>query len=289
MKKTNLSIITILTMVLMFVFASCTKDGVYKPKKKISKIYVTVQTDLSNNQKMLKETWTWDGKLLSQIAYPDGDVAHFTYKKSQLTTITNGDCRTELTYDSKNKFIDNIKVYFDDKLYSTTTFQHEKKLITSYKVEFTGEEADKAKCARLIENIFRFIAPEIAQNEVANYVKAIERKSKGDESYTVNLVYDDKNITEQTVKFDNTQNVFTYTYTEYLNPFYGLLTEMEFSKNVPATCVLATNERPDFNYSYTYVVDDKYPTAVTETLHWELAGGSMGYNETTLTEYEYVK
>ena len=65
---------------MMFVFASCTKDGVYKPKKKISKIYQTVLTD-PVPEKVLIESWTWDGKLLSKIDYGDDNVVSFTYDK----------------------------------------------------------------------------------------------------------------------------------------------------------------------------------------------------------------
>lgn len=288
MKKTNFSIVTLLVVAMMFVFASCTKDGVYKPKKKISKIYETVQTD-PNPERFLKETWTWDGKLLSKIDYGDGDVTTFTYDKDQLTAITGDFGRTELTYDGK--FIESMKVYYNNELYMTTTFQHEKKLISGYTVKYEGIYADKAKVARLIENAFRFIAPEVAQNEVANYVKATENNLKSDNTYTVTFKYDGKNVVEQTAKYGNSTIVYTYTYTDYKNPFYGLLLDMELSKNAPATCVRTEAGMADHNYDYTYKADGKVPTQVTETLTWTVTMGNMSstHTETTLTEYEYTK
>ena len=294
MKKINFSIVTILAVALMFVFASCTKDGVYKPKKKISKIYETVQTD-PNPEKILKEIWTWDGKLLSKISYDDGDIVTFTYEKKQLTTINNGDTRIEINYDSKGKFIDNAKMYYKDVMYTTYTFQHDKNLISSYTVEYNGPGlADNARSARIIENMFRFVAPEVAQNEVANFVKTAENNTKADNSYTVYFVYDGKNVSEQTVKSGNSQVVYTYTYTDYKNLFYGLLTDMGIdmlSKNAPSTILRTEAGKPDYNYTYTYQADGKIPTQVTENMTWTLSLGNTTttHTETKVTDYEYTK
>lgn len=292
MKKINFSIVTLVAVAMMFVFASCTKDGVYKPKKKISKIYETVQTD-PNPEKVLKETWTWDGKLLSKIDYGDGDFVTFTYEKNQLTAINDGDRRMELNYDSKGKLIDNIKVYYDNVLVMTYTFQHDKNLISSYTMEYAGGDIDKAKCARLVENVFRFIAPEAAKNEAANYVKAAESNLKGN-TYTVEFTYDGKNVSEQLVKKAGKEIHYTYTYTNYKNPFYGLLMGMDIdllSKNAPATCVRTVTDMPEYQYSYTYKADGKVPTQVTETLKWILSIGNISseHVETTVTDYEYTK
>ena len=288
MKKINFSIVTLLAVALMFVFASCTKDGIYKPKKKISKIYETVVTD-PNPEKVLTETWTWDGNLLSQIQYEDGDITTFTYEKKQLTAINSDFGRTELAYDGK--FIDEMKLYYDNKLYMTTKFQHEKNLISGYTVEYEGLDVDKAKVARLIENTFRFIAPEIAHNEAANYLKAAESNLKGNVMRTVTYKYDGKNVIEQTDKYGNNTVVYTYTYSEYKNPFYGLLSEMQLSKNAPATCVRTEEGMPEYNYTYTYKADGKVPTQVTETLKWILSIGNISseHVETTVTDYEFAK
>lgn len=290
MKKINFSVVTLLAVAVMFVFASCTKDGVYKPKKKISKIYETVTTN-PNPEKQLKETWTWNGKLLSKVDYDDGDFVTFTYNKSQMTTINSDFGRTELTYDSKGKFIDNMKVYNGNDLYMTTTFQHEKNLISGYTVEYEGIDADKAKIAHLIENAFRFIAPEVAEAEVASYVKTAEGDLKGKVTRTVTFTYDGKNVIEMTDKYGNNTVKYTYTYTDYKNPFYGLLAEMEISKNAPSTCVRTEEGMPEYNYSYTYKADGKVPTQATQNLTWSLSVGSMttSHTETTVTDYEYMK
>ena len=292
MKRINFSIVTLLAVAMMFVFASCTKDGVYKPKKKISKIYETVTTD-PNPEKVLRETWTWDGKLLSKINYDDGDVAIFTYEKKQLTSIDIDKNRIELNYDSKGKLLDNAKMYYDGILYVTYTFEHEKNLISSYTVVY-NDIVDKAKSARLVNNLFRFIAPEVAQDEVANYVTATENNLKSDDKYTVELTYDGKNVIEQKIMNNNRQTLYTYTYTDYKNPFYGLLMDMDVdavSKNAPATCVRKMDEMPDYNYTYTYKADGKVPTQSIENFSWKLTVGNITttHEETKVTDYEYTK
>ena len=288
MKKINFSIVTLLAVALMFVFASCTKEGVYKPKKKISKIYETVQTD-PNPEKILKEIWTWNGKLLSKVEYEDGDFVTFSYDKNRLTTINSDFGRTELEYDGK--FIDEMKYYSGNDLYMTIEFDHEKNLISGYTVEYEGTDADKAKIARLIENSFRFIAPEVAQDEAAEYLKATAGDTKGSVKRTVTYTYDGKNVIEKTDRYGNNTVVYTYTYTDYKNPFYGLLSEMEISKNAPATCVRTMTDMPKYEYDYTYKADGKVPTQVTENLTWSLTVGSMTttHTETRVTDYEYMK
>ena len=290
MKKSFLSIVTLITVAMMLVFASCTKDGVYKPKKKISKIYETVQTD-PNPERILKETWTWDGKLLSKVDYGDGAVVSFKYDKNQLVAITSGDSRSEFNYDSKGKYIDNVKCYDDNDLIVTYTFTHnDKNLISGYEMEYNGGLFDK-NCVRLVENVFRFLAPEIAQNEAQEFVKNANSNLKGDHKYKVEFTYDGKNIIGATT---NDGETYTYTYTEYKNPFYGLLSEWGiegFSKNAVASYVRKVDGMPDYNYTYTYQVDGKVPTQATENFSWTISMGGINssHTETTVTDYEYLK
>jgi hypothetical protein len=81
----------------MFSFTSCKKDGVYKPKEKISQIFSQqsyysgvpeIDQLFPTEGKILEETWTWDGKLLSSIDYGGGYVAYFEYEKKRLDKIT---------------------------------------------------------------------------------------------------------------------------------------------------------------------------------------------------------
>ncbi|MBP5401404.1 MAG: hypothetical protein J6Y35_07240 [Bacteroidales bacterium] len=293
MKKINLSIITLLVIAMTIVFASCTKDGIYKPKKKISKIYETVQTD-PNPTKELKETWTWNGKLLSMIDYGDGEFAKFLYTKKQLSSIEGMDSRIEVNYDEKGKYIDNFKVYSDNELRATYTFEHgDKHLLTGYTIEYEGGLFNR-NSARLVENVFRFLAPEIASEGADEYVQIATSNLKGKEKYTVTLTYDGKNVIEKVVNNGDEKYTYTYTYTEYLNPFYGLLdinVDNFISKNAVSSCVITRPNLPDYNYTYTYQVDGKVPTQMTENMTWALNLGNTTttHTETITTDYEFTK
>ena len=293
MKKFNFSIVTLLVIAMTFVFASCTKDGVYKPKKKISKIYETVTTD-PNPAKELKETWNWNGKLLSMIDYGDGEFAKFIYEKKQLKSIEGMDSRIEMNYDDKGKYIDNFKMYTDNELRATYTFEHgDKHLITGYTVEYEGGLFDK-NSSRLVENVFRFLVPEIATDGAAELVKIATSDLKGNNKYTVSLTYDGKNVVEKVFNVGDEKYKYTYTYTEYLNPFYGLFdidVDNFVSKNAIASYIITRPNMPDYNYSYTYQVDGKVPTQETETMTWSLSVGSTTttHTETVVTDYEYTK
>ena len=292
MKRFNFSIITLLVVAMTLMFASCTKDGVYKPKKKISKIYETVATD-PNPEKVLKETWTWDGKLLSKIDYKDGDVAKFVYEKKQLKSIESGDSRIEMSYDSKGKYIENFKLYYKNELQATYTFEHgDKNLISGYTVEYEGGLIDK-NSSRLVENVFRFLVPEISADGAAEYIMVASNNLKGNK-YTVSLTYDGKNVIGKVAKNGDATINYTYTYTDYLNPFYGLLdTEVDngLSKNAVSSCVRTASGMPDYNYAYTYKADGKVPTQVTENMTWVLSMGSTttSHTETTIIDIEYTK
>ena len=290
MKRINFSIVTLLVVAMTLLFASCTKDGVYKPKKKIAKIYQTDMTIPQNAEKILAETWTWDGKLLSKIEYFNGDIANFSYEKKQLKSITNGENRTELTYDGK--LIDNMKMYHNDELEWTYTFEHgDKNRITGYTVERNTSKGNAAKNFCLVENAFRFLVPEIATNEAIEYVKAATSNQKGKDNYTVTLTYDGKNVASKTIKYeDATTGEVTYTYTEYLNPFYGLLTNEEnnaTSKNAVASAVeKVPGLSGNYTYKYTYKIDDKFPTQIIEEKSFQMTTGSINTN--IVTDFEFV-
>lgn len=305
MKRINFSIVTLLVVAMTLLFASCTKDGVYKPKKKIAKIYETVLTDPNNNDKMLKEEWKWDGKLLSSITYHYGtivettEVATFTYDKNQLTTITLGDTRMELTYDGK--LIETMKSYSDNELEATYTFEHgDKNRITGYKVEYNNTaKSNVAKNACLIESAFRFLIPEIATSEAKEYVKTATDQRKDNRNYSVTMTYDGKNVASKTITYSNGSTECTYAYTEYKNPFYGLLSDENnnaTSKNAVSQMVVKNPllpvyaNSPDYTYTYTYKTDGKVPTQVIEQLEWTLTVGTTttSHNEKIQTDYEFV-
>lgn len=83
----------VLGMLIVVFMASCTKDGVYNPSKKINMVYKAWSEDYNGThyeaQRYLAEKWTWDNKTLSSIQYfNDGSYTqNFTYDGNRLTRI----------------------------------------------------------------------------------------------------------------------------------------------------------------------------------------------------------
>ena len=149
-----------LVCAVVFGFTSCNKDGVYKPKEKIEKIYVQYE----GQDKVLTETWDWEDNLLKSIKHADtdpiGDNSYtetFTYDKKQVKSISDG--TYTMTYNYDGRYFDNIKVTEGSDEVGTMTFSHDGKLIS--KIDITLNDDDFMK-SRMAESAMRFIAPEFA-------------------------------------------------------------------------------------------------------------------------------
>lgn len=79
MRATNIKSFTAVVVVIssFLLMTSCYKEGVYQPKKKISKIYEEFPED--SGDKRLIQTWEWDGDLLKSISFWQTEM-RFYYK-----------------------------------------------------------------------------------------------------------------------------------------------------------------------------------------------------------------
>lgn len=287
-----------LVCAVVFGFTSCNKDGVYKPKEKIEKIYVQYE----GQDKVLTETWDWEDNLLMSIKHADTDpigdnsyIETFTYDKKQVKSISDG--VYTMTYNYDGRYFDNIKVTEGSDEVGTMTFSHDGKLIS--KIDITLNDDDFMK-SRMAESAMRFIAPEFAC-DFGKIMKAeAQRGFKGKTEVVVSFEYDGVNVQKAIVSNNtaNVEQVFTYTYSDYMNPFYKLFNNGDDnnaynqSKNAPAT-IHETNSAwnsTTWDYTYTYPsVDHKYPTQMTEKKVTTQVIGNMTntINNTTSYFYEY--
>lgn len=287
-----------LVCAVVFGFTSCNKDGVYKPKEKIEKIYVQYE----GQDKVLTETWDWEDNLLMSIKHADtdpiGDNSYtetFTYDKKQVKSISDG--VYTMTYNYDGRYFDNIKVTEGSDEVGTMKFSHDGKLIS--KIDITLNDDDFMK-SRMAESAMRFIAPEFAC-DFGKIMKAeAQRGFKGKTEMVVSFEYDGVNVQKAIVSNNtaNVEQVFTYTYSDYMNPFYKLFSHSNDnnaynqSKNAPAT-IHETNSAwnsTTWDYTYTYPsVDHKYPTQMTEKKVTTQVIGDMTntINNTTSYFYEY--
>ena len=121
-------------------FSSCHKEGVFNPKKKISKVYTystyTVDGTTTSSNRVLSEVWNWNNNILERIDHYDADggvsgVTTFTYDKKRVVRIdesyqslfSNYSYHVEFIYDGK--YISEAKMYYGNELESTLKFTHQ--------------------------------------------------------------------------------------------------------------------------------------------------------------------
>ncbi len=290
MKKNILILVVLLASVVMF--SSCEKEGVYKPKEKISRIF----TQYGSNAKKLSQTWTWDGNLLSRITYSGGAYRDFQYDGSRLVSVRyisgSYTYKTDFIYDG-NK-LSKIQEYSSDGLLDYEyTITHDGKKISQINVTEYYYYDDEYKSTRkssaldilfpnsVINKDFNKIASKRSENKVAS--------KSAVETYTWSYKFEwdkdnlSKMIYEETYDGEFWSETNEYTYDDKLNPYYGSMyeiwnPEVLTSKNNVVKEV-STDSDGDYDESeYSYQYAGKFPTERRHII------GSSVY--TTFYEYE---
>jgi hypothetical protein len=266
--------------------AGCQKEGVYKPGKKISKIFTTYES----GEKRLYQTWNWDGDLLKSISFFDGSSEmRFQYNGKQLSAIyeLGGTNQYYLFhYDKKGKRLDSLDVYKDIssgnvKVRHVAHYDfsyNEEGLISGYKEEVYafGIWKEGNDALRMVLQCAIPGLPDIAAQKLAKP----RTQRKGDEEIwdriSVSFTYQGENVTEcHILTNDILEENYTFTYTDYLNPSYKLFQSTSFSssglysKNLVKTCHYEnlSSSDPTVNYyedmEYQYKIEDNYPVKTT--------------------------
>lgn len=314
MKKTFLFSMTI---ALLFVFTSCEKDGVYNPKKKISKIYMQYE----DAEKELFQTWTWNGNLLSQIVDTYGVKQVFEYDGKRIDKIRYTENRTDYNRTATTDFIYDGKKIFQIKDESTTsgdgysrTFQstgevsYDGKKIS--KIAYTCETTDYSEksCKFMANQVAGTISylmgmPQERPNMESQLVSFLKKKTKNQTkstnyyNYEVRFKYDGNNLVECDYDYgDGDVSKITFTINEdVLNPMYGLLNSIDgeaydefsftrgaFSKNLPSRVIL-TDDGEANNFEYGYTCTKKYPQEI------RVINKPIGYDAEHYTYYYEYK
>lgn len=291
------------TIALPLLFTSCQKEeeGVYNPKRKISRIYTENYTDdyQQFSPKHLSEMWEWDGDKLSAISYYNPDYllyrATFAYEGNRISQI-----RVALTYGGdeedgvylysfvyQDKMINSIQMsYREDEgnsyqLGYEYRFTHTGDKITRIEVFFQEDYKMKGRLAPILSPL-RFVIPDF-EKDYAMLDRMEKRASKGmSYDYTFELEWDKDNIVKSTLRDpEHGDEQYEYTYDTKLNPLYGGFLGVYYSgygggilgDGVMAPWVTSKNNilfesYTDFRghngtekYSYTY--EGKFPVTCT--------------------------
>lgn len=303
MKKITL---TAMVLAVACMFAACTKEGVYNPKEKISKVYQSESTTYSgggyseteSTPKHMTQSWAWDGKLVSNITdyNEDGSIDEFTtftYDGKQLTEIKQGANVSKLTYDGSK--LQKIESYNGNELQTTITVTHDGKKIV--KLEFESYDNDKkdAKAIAFMQTIMKVVVP-VYTEKTSEMLKTVA--TKGSEKYTMDIVWDGKNVSKVTMTTNEGTAVINYTYDKMNNPYQGFVFALadpaEYgSKNnvVSETSTISYDgETISSTVKYTYEYDGKWPTKQTSTTTstYEFFGTTYSASSTTVTYFEYA-
>lgn len=309
-----LSLATIVLVLGMVVgFASCKKEGVYKPKEKISKIYYESSRkeyyngELSyqySSQKRLIEKWNWSGKKLIQIEH-DYWPYNFLYKGNQLEKIEYGDVEVIFTYNKSLYDKIEIKENGQNDLIITVD-QRDGDNITKFTLEAFYENSnlnylskrknktDDAIAISSIEPILQIILPNNFIDFLSKSIDKKKQKAMVSEKYTIELKYDKNNIIEQ--KFtdsDGYEETYIFTYDNKKNPYYKSIhgtiegigegtTFIQSENNIKS---MYDKESPEDITKYDYEYDGDYPVKRTEK--YSYTGDVYSSEYTYIYYYEY--
>lgn len=285
--------------------AGCTKEGVYKPSEKISKIYysssysyetyadgtwTTVYDESSDKE--LAQTWTWDGNKVASIAY-DGWTANFTYDGKQLTRIDEGDGDIVLfTYDGSK--LSQFEVYGEGTLWCTVTVTHDGKKVSQITVSYSDNIIfTDTKAARFGNEMMQMLLPIADQHTM----QALAKGAKSSDVTTMSFTWDGDNISKQVISSEGMTQTATYTYDNKTNPYKGFVYALYDAgvldwgnKNNVLTETYTYNQEGEtgtYTYNYEYTYDGKWPLTKTEgsTDGSEEDGYRSSYSNTIYFEY----
>jgi len=254
MKKLSVFLSTILTIAIVAIsFTSCEDPaGVYKPEKKIAKVY---EQEVGEPE-YLSQEWTWDGNKVASISYYyDGEFGgkdEFTYDGDRVEKIRDN-YGYYAEYEYNDKQYEKIEYYNPtNELLAEITFQYDGKKISV--ITLKSYVVDK-NVIKMVER--GFIGKMLPKEGMKVVAEKMADQSK--ETTVMSLSYDGDNISSLTTG----SNVFSYSdYDTYSNIWFNFFpfsayeadaNSQIFSKNNPGKVVSqmgSINIPTTFIYTY---------------------------------------
>jgi hypothetical protein len=272
------------------------REGVYKPKEKISKIYYEeTEAGKVTVPKELKETWTWEKKKLTKIELAELFTFNFSYdNKSRVSKIEGKEVLMKFYYEKK--YLDKMEITANGMSVTMTVSDRKDDKIT--KLTFETQSLDKST---------KSAAAELAQmnpvinlffpNAIANAVLSDISETKMHKAGTITLIYEytysGNNITEIKRTDGTTETVFLYSYDDKKNPYYKSLFYVQdgqsivgLSENNIVTYYEKGKRGYATNYRYEYNSED-LPTSIA--LVDEVFAGGGKAERKKIDHIEYVQ
>lgn len=258
----------VLGALVMASMVSCTKDGVYNPKKKIQRTYYSS----TNTDKYMATSWEWDGNLLQAINhYGSGGglswTENYTYDGKRVIRVDSYTNSEYATYEYDGKNLKSINFYYRSQLEATAVYAYaDGKLST---ISMTIYDAKKSKGERhLLASLLPF--PTEVTEAVNKCVKSMTNNAAKDiETYTMQLTWTGKNVTKIVITEQGNMRTISLQYDDKTNPtkgFYDLATienfgDYYFSENNVTRMINTWSDGYNDVLNLTYQYDnDGWPT-----------------------------
>lgn len=295
----NLCKLFTIVTILLFVVASCEKDGVYNPKKKISRICYSSQTQengaISTVEKYAQELWYWDNNRLSGISFYDDEgeldrEEKYSYdKKNRLSGIDlGGNERCVLTYDRNRLTL--VEFYTGNTLEQDMAFFYNDNDKQMSEVKITTYES-KAAPTRISPTLFRIFLPNVdavhASQKLAKMLA--ENTTKGADSFYIKIEWEGKNITKTIFEDSDYDYHIEYAYDNMKNPYKGLFAYDIFYKVGSENNVVTEREFFDGDIeenTFTYTYDGKYPATKSHSYQFSYEEYHSTFTDTYYYEYK---
>lgn len=264
-------IVLLLGVFVLASMTSCTKEGVYTPKKKIQRVYYSsTYTD-----KYLRQTWDWDDNLLEAINHysSNGSLSwteNFSYDGKRLIRVDDYLNSEYTTYDYDGKNLKSANYYYKNALEATATYNYSNGKLD--KIVLTEYDGAKSIGERNLQLSYLPFTNEFA--EVITKISAKVAEYNSSKSiYVVNLqfTWSGDNVSKIVATSEGRIETVTLQYDSKNNPFKSFLNlytielddvedgELFMSKNNITSMIFSIDGENDVvNFTYQYDGND-YP------------------------------
>lgn len=278
----------LLGMLVLASLSSCTKEGVYTPKKKIQRVYYSsTYTD-----KYLSQSWDWDGKLLEAINhYSGGNLSwteNFSYDGNRLVRIDDYLSSEYITYAYDGKQLKSADYYYKGNLELSTAYTYANgKLSKMVITEYGSKKSEKDRRLQNMNMPFQSEVVEVVSKFMAK--AAASRMEKDFYIVSLQFTWDGDNVSKMIENEDGIMRTVTLQYDTKINPlkgFHNLFSDVDgdflnWSKNNVTKMIVARSGEDNHVITFTYQYNsDDYPTMVIQR------DADEDYQYTTYYDYE---